>query len=366
MEVYRLRESAADIEWPDIVSAKQLVDDKTILPPPEIIAGVLHKGCMMMLSGSPKTNKTFCLLDLALSVAAGERWWEINTSQGNVLYVDLELKPAFLRSRLKAISEKKAADAAFAGQTHHIDHARVQTMKTLYDNALGNIDILALKGTITGYNALTEKLISLGKEKAYNLIIIDPLYKLNANGEENEAGNITKVTNALEQLATKADAAVVYAHHFSKGNQAGKESIDRASGSGVFARAPDAIVTVTRHDNNDDTYSVEFNLRNCSRKEPFVVEWKFPMMVPNRDLNPSDLKRPGKKTETCTPEMLLGELGEDELTPKEWEKRVCEDKKLMKPRTFYVKFAKLKAEDPCRIVQTMAGKWKRSEECKNQ
>lgn len=39
--------------------------------------------------------------------------------------------------------------------------------------------------------------------------------------------------------------ALVYADHFSKGNQAGKKAIDRISGSGVTARDPDAIVTIT-------------------------------------------------------------------------------------------------------------------------
>jgi len=40
------------------------------------------------------------------------------------------------------------------------------------------------------------------------------------------------------------DAASVFGAHFSKGNQAGKESIDRISGSGVFARDPDTILVI--------------------------------------------------------------------------------------------------------------------------
>jgi hypothetical protein len=33
------------------------------LPPPQIIEGVLHQGCKMILGGTSKSNKSWCLLD---------------------------------------------------------------------------------------------------------------------------------------------------------------------------------------------------------------------------------------------------------------------------------------------------------------
>ena len=38
---------------------------------------------------------------------------------------------------------------------------------------------------------------------------------------------------------------MIYCHHHSKGAQGGKRSMDRASGSGVFARDPDAMLDMT-------------------------------------------------------------------------------------------------------------------------
>src|SRR5262245_42212153 len=43
--------------------------------PPQIIQGVLHQGGKMILSGTSKSNKSWSLLDLALSVASGQPWW---------------------------------------------------------------------------------------------------------------------------------------------------------------------------------------------------------------------------------------------------------------------------------------------------
>ncbi len=40
--------------------------------PPQVIDGILHKGCKMILGGTSKSNKSWCLLDLAISVASGQ------------------------------------------------------------------------------------------------------------------------------------------------------------------------------------------------------------------------------------------------------------------------------------------------------
>ena len=48
--------------------------------------------------------------------------------------------------------------------------------------------------------------------------------------------------NQFDKVCHELKAAVIYCHHHSKGSQGGKRSMDRASGSGVFARDPDALL----------------------------------------------------------------------------------------------------------------------------
>ena len=48
--------------------------------------------------------------------------------------------------------------------------------------------------------------------------------------------------NQFDRIVDETGACVIYAHHHSKGAQGGKSAQDRASGSSVFARDPDAIV----------------------------------------------------------------------------------------------------------------------------
>ena len=75
---------------PEILTLRQLVEMAPAAPP-EIIEGVLHQGCKMVLGGTSKSNKSWCLLDLSLSVASGSDWWGRRCMKSSVLYINFEL-----------------------------------------------------------------------------------------------------------------------------------------------------------------------------------------------------------------------------------------------------------------------------------
>jgi hypothetical protein len=83
----------------------------------------------------------------------------------------------------------------------------------------------------------------------------------------------------------------VFGAHFSKGNQAGKESIDRIGGSGVFARDPDVILTMTPHE-DDDAHVIDLTLRALPPVKPFVVRWCESIFIADRNADPAALKAP--------------------------------------------------------------------------
>ena len=88
---------------------------------------------------------------------------------------------------------------------------------------------------------LAPKLIRRALKKNYIAIVIDPIYKI-ITGDENSADQMAAFCNQFDKVCTELGAAVIYCHHHSKGAQSGKRSMDRASGSGVFARDPDALL----------------------------------------------------------------------------------------------------------------------------
>ena len=99
--------------------------------------------------------------------------------------------------------------------------------------------------------------------------------------DECSAGGIADLLNQLEQIAVSTGAAVLFGSHFSKGNQAGKEVLDRVSGSGVFARDPDTIVTITRHD-EDGAFVVEPHRAQLSARVALCRALGAPPHAPGR------------------------------------------------------------------------------------
>jgi hypothetical protein len=151
------------------------------------------------------------------------------------------------------------------------------------------------------------------------MIIVDPLYKIMAGKSENSASSVSQVCNSLERIATTTGAAVVAAHHFSKGDSKIKRMIDRMSGSGVFARDPDTIVTLTEH-TTQECYNVEMVLRNLPPQNSFVVQWQHPIMIERDDLDPEDMP-PARGGDEGNDGAVLSLLDNEPLQSREWETR---------------------------------------------
>ena len=81
-----------------------------------------------------------------------------------------------------------------------------------------------------------------------DVVIVDPIYKV-LTGDENSAEQMARFCNEFDKLCTQLNASTIYCHHHSKGAMDKYDNaMDRSSGSGVFARDPDAILTMTQLD----------------------------------------------------------------------------------------------------------------------
>ena len=316
-------------ELPAIINAQELIR-RNPPQPPQLIRGLLHQGSKMVLGGGSKSYKTWSLLDLGMSVACGEPWWGFDTAQAKVLYINLELPNWSFMNRIEDITVARPELAD-----------------------LSRFDVWNLRGHAVSLEKMQPRIAQAAAQN-YGLIIIDPIYKVYGDRDENSAGDMGGLLNEIDRLAVKTDAAVVFGAHFSKGNQAGKESIDRISGSGVFARDPDTILIMTRHE-QEDTYAVEATVRNLKPVEPFCVQRLHPLMERNDAINPKKLRQAGMKTEKYPIGLLMDSLGADELTTTEWQTRT-RTATGMSVRTFQTKLAEIK-DDPEKVLKT-GDKWK--------
>jgi RecA-family ATPase len=267
-------------DFPPILSEGELVT-LDMKEPPMIVSGLLHRQLSMVLGGGSKTFKSWTLLDLAISVSHGIPFWGFETLQGKVLYVNFEIPDWYFRDRVRMVNEAKG-------------------IKIPSDN----FHIWNLRGKAQALEVIAPKFIKLMANANFSVVILDPIYKTLGNRDENAAGDINSLMNEMEEIALKTGAAVVFAAHFSKGNQSSKNSIDRISGSGVFARSPDTILVMTEHE-KDNHFTVEPTVRNYLSPDPFVIKMDFPLFVREQEIDPKKLKgAPGRPTHDVMPDLM--------------------------------------------------------------
>jgi len=248
------------------------LEKQTSMRYPVLIDGLLHRGTKMVLGGGSKSYKTWTLLNLAASVASGTPFFGHDTVDTglDVIYLNFEVPELFFLGRSKKVCQAMGLDGVPK-----------------------NLKVWSLRGQTNDLSIVLHAM----KERMSNgcaLLVVDPIYKALGDRDENSAGDIGLLMNEVEAIVEETGASVAFGAHYSKGNQAEKDPLDRVSGSGVFARDPDTIMGLTAHE-EDNCYTVHSALRNFPGKEPFVVEWDFPLFSLREDLDAGKLKRPGQK-----------------------------------------------------------------------
>lgn len=237
-EWYEWIESVND-DLPDPESLEAVWENLPELAPC-LIDGVLRQGHKMLIAGPSKAGKSFLLIEMCIAIAEGRKWLGWPCTKGRVMYVNLELDRASCLHRFKDVYQALGWDAG----------------------NLDNIDIWNLRGKSVPMDKLAPKLIRRAAKKDYIAIIIDPIYKV-ITGDENSADQMAAFCNQFDKICTELGTAVIYCHHHSKGAQGGKRSMDRASGSGVFARDPDALLDLIELDMTPELRNQQENKMIC-------------------------------------------------------------------------------------------------------
>ena len=227
-------------DLPEPESMESVWDNLPKLADP-LIEDVLRQGHKMLLAGPSKAGKSYALIELTISIAEGKRWIDWKCAQGKVMYVNLELDRASCLHRFKDVYEALG----------------------WAPDGLSNIDIWNLRGKSVPMDKLAPKLIRRAQKKDYMAIIIDPIYKV-ITGDENSADQMAHFCNQFDRVCTELGCAVIYCHHHSKGSQGSKRSMDRASGSGVFARDPDVLLDLIELELTEDLLKQEENKAVCA------------------------------------------------------------------------------------------------------
>lgn len=274
---------------PDIKSAADITELPNLAP--QLIYGVLREGQKGMLIGPSKAGKSFALIELAIAICKGWEWLGHKCARGKVLYVNFEIQDASFMHRIDDVYRAMAAEHGTEVQGIH---------------ELKDLDFWCLRGHAARLDKLVPMLQRKAKDRDYKLVIIDPIYKV-LTGDENSASDMAEFTNQFDVIATSLHCAVFYAHHYAKGKAGERAAVDRASGSGVFARDPDAMIDMcplvipaeerdclkyetdgddgNMHERHGRAYRLNYTLREFESPLPRDIVFKWPVHEVRYDLD---------------------------------------------------------------------------------
>ena len=192
-------------------------------PPPldYVLEQVFERDSRVLLVGSSKTRKSFLALQLAVCVATGIKFVSFNVPKPRrVLLVNLENSDGWQHRRFRGM-------CATLGVTKEM---------------LGDrLSILNGRNRCLTLEKIEEAAIRFSAE----VIILDPLYKLDGGADESDMAERKRLVAELERMSARSGAALVVVHHDPKGSPGDRNVRDRGAGSAVINRDVDATLAMT-------------------------------------------------------------------------------------------------------------------------
>ena len=255
--------------WLPLVEDAADIITKGLPPVVEIVEGIVTEKSKLVIGSSAKSFKTWLSMDLGLSIAHGLVVLDRQTTRQRVLYVNLELQPLSFDRRIQAIARAKNMAIDREWFLH-----------------------LPLRGKMAGLSVfeIVNRIISVAKRFRAGVVIADPVYKLNVEGEENNSRDQTVFFNQLDRITTEAGCTLILNDHFSKGNQAEKDPLDAIRGSSAKGGDVDAAMVLRKHE-VEGSFRVDVIHRELPPIDPFCIGWNYPLMELRPNLDPDEMKR---------------------------------------------------------------------------
>ena len=230
-----------------------------------LIEGLLRRGEVCNVIAATKAGKSWFVLQLLQSIAAGRDWLGRRVARGAVVLVDNELQPATLENRLANVR-----DALRIEQTH--DRAR--------------FEYISLRGNWRSLPDLSERLCKRYKPGELAVIVFDAKYRFFGDGfEENSNDSQTRFHNLADELASNLNCGLVLVHHATKGNQTQRSVTDLGSGGGAQSRAADSHITIRDHQ-TDGCSVLQAAVRSFAPAEPQTIRFAWPLWYVDSDMPP--------------------------------------------------------------------------------
>ena len=236
----------------------------------EIVEGIMASQSKLVIASGAKSFKTYLTIDMVFAVSHGIPWLGRKTRRTKVLYVNLELKTETYKRRVQAIAKARGV-VVEEGWFFH----------------------LSLRGKMAGVfvSELVSRILQIVAQYQIGLVVIDPVFKANTEGDENSSRDQTVFFNQLDRITTEGGCTLVLNDHFAKGNQSEKDPLDSIRGSSAKMGDLDAAMILRKHQ-VEGCFRVDMIHRELPPVAPFCLGWRYPLMELRTDLDPDAMKKP--------------------------------------------------------------------------
>lgn len=227
-----------------VISAEEL--QKADLPAVKfMVEGLLPQG-LSVLAAPPKYGKSWLVLDLCLSVAAGSPFLGKKTNKGRCLYLALEDSLNRLQDRMNKVLAGSQAPAGF-------------------DFSLSSHDLS---------NGLIEQLEAyINSREGTGVIVVDTFQKIRGCTGKNESAYASdyKEIGKLKEFADKHKLCLLLVHHLRKMAD-DSDVFNRISGTSGITGAADTMMVLSKNKRTDTETTLSITGRDVDRSD-VVIEF---------------------------------------------------------------------------------------------
>lgn len=188
-------------------------------PNPWLVDKLIPDKSMTMIAGASSSFKTYLLLEICRSIAAGERFLDtFETRPHRILYIDEESGERLIHKRLSQLGVRPDLPIDFW-----------------------------FRNLVIADKKWVDTILDYCKENDITLVVIDSFVRIN-DADENDASKTAKTMNELKRLPDQG-IALIMIHHEGKNSGYSRNKLSQMRGSSDIGAAVDNQISVSRKDN---------------------------------------------------------------------------------------------------------------------
>lgn len=218
------------------------LEEEPIIAPSFLVDRLIYKDAINLISGDPKTYKTYVAIDIAMSLIAQSKVFDTYEAycKGPVVFISPEFD-----------TRKRFIELA---NSRYIDYKK---FSNLYMPSREQLEFI-------GWNKDKDAIIEIVKQVRPVLLVLDPLSYI-FDGDINKNDEVLEMIRDLKKIIKEYGTTILLTHHNNRMNN--EKRMNNVSGASAITRSADSIIYLERfkEDEEQDIFKTDEELDRSSK-----------------------------------------------------------------------------------------------------